>query len=215
MNAVFRISEPDSGDGSGSTPAVGMCETLPVSMVSFVNSSDAFIAQWIFDNGDSPVEVQVSLHPDGRIDMHARLPTELQQVVVLGNTGIYGEAERSEESMSMAGNHGFVYLTSDPCIDDWTGVTCGTVPWPPGQDECEAELDCESLGWNPDEYGTSDVCGSSLLQGLGGCAQGVDVTFATAAAQCNALGARLCSAEEILLGEGDFGNCGDDSERHA
>jgi hypothetical protein len=137
MNAVFRIPEPDSGDETA-----GICEHLPVSMVSVANSSDAFIVQWNFDGGDASVEVQVSIYPDGQLDMHARVPTELQQTISLGTTGIYGEAERSEESMSMAGSHGFVYVTSDPCIDDWTGVSCGTVPWPPGQDECEDELDC-------------------------------------------------------------------------
>ena len=50
-----------------------------------------------------------------------------------------------------------------------------------------------------------------MLQGLGGCAQGVNVTFSTSATQCSTLGARLCSAEELHLGEGDAAKCGDNS----
>eukprot|EP01043_Picozoa_sp_COSAG02_P011914 COSAG02_NODE_448_length_22102_cov_11.767032_1_plen_298_part_10 len=189
------------------------CVALPIVAVSTISTPDLLAVEWSFEaESEGPVTVQVSVHGSGDIDMHIRVTQSSEHAVTWNPGGIYGESEHREESIaSYSSNLGFEYLASDPCVNGWTGVGCGTSLWPPGQDDCERELSCASLRWNPDTNGHPDVCGSSALRGVGGCGQ--LVKYDTALELCASLGARLCTAEELLLNEGDAQECELDSPR--
>lgn len=93
------------------------------------------------------------------------------------------------------------------CIDGWQGVRCGTSLWPPGQDECEDELSCAALGWDPASRGHPGVCGSSALKGVGGCGPDSQTFYTGAERLCADLGARLCSVHELALDEANAAEC--------
>ena len=174
-----------------------------------------FEIQWHFEGTRDTAEpivadVQVKINPDGRIDMRWEAPSShvgvsrpVRLFGVVGSNEQSVEAETTEEPRS----RGFLYHSSDPCIDDWEGVQCGTSLWPPGQDECEDELSCAALGWDPAGHGQPGVCGSAALKGVGECGTESLTFHAEATALCADLGARLCSVHELSLDEANAREC--------
>ena len=77
-----------------------------------------------------------------------------------------------------------------------------TVLIPPAQADCAT---CDSLGW-PTAGGSDAVCAESD--------DGFDctntVTYTDADRQCSVIGARLCTADELVSGEGTGSGCGHD-----
>ncbi len=67
---------------------------------------------------------------------------------------------------------------------------------------------CGALGWNSG-YGTSNVCGESDGDDLGGCSN--EVSWHAAAGFCVAAGARLCTSEELKANETRGTGCGYDA----
>jgi len=67
---------------------------------------------------------------------------------------------------------------------------------------------CEELGWSATNFGDPTICGES--DGLLTCSGFVD--YATAQAQCAAIGARLCSVVELANNETRGTGCGYDAQ---
>eukprot|EP01051_Picozoa_sp_SAG22_P016420 SAG22_NODE_2316_length_2729_cov_4.330269_2_plen_227_part_01 len=96
-------------------------------------------------------------------------------------------------------------------MDGWSGVRCAKSSWPLGQDTCDEFLSCKALGWDSETHGRSNVCGASDLRGIGGCT--ASATVDAGERQCQSLGARLCTAEELGLNEGNSEDCALDTSR--
>lgn len=69
------------------------------------------------------------------------------------------------------------------------------------------------LGWSAQLHGSADVCGSSKLMSQVGSSDACvrEATFVEAEETCAGIGARLCTADEMMLGEGDPSACSYDS----
>jgi hypothetical protein len=99
------------------------CWQLPVLSVSTYNTSDVFQIQWYFEgtrdtNDLVAAEVQVTINPDGRIDMHMRSTApDVGASQPIGIFGVVGAAEQSVEADSTTEprpSRGFLYKSSDP-----------------------------------------------------------------------------------------------------
>lgn len=202
---VGVIPEVDCLDGRNQT---GSCLRLPVSSVSIsANGTSSVVVEWTFsgthDGQMVAATTQVEVYMSGNIRMNARFDQSVvapTHVHVRAPSGVtYGPPFEGGTSLL------FEYHSSDPCMDAWTGVQCGTTLWPVGQEDCGTALSCGALSWSAAALGQPDVCGASKLLGIGGCQE--PMTYDEAQATCNSLDARLCTADEVAHGEGNGVEC--------
>jgi hypothetical protein len=161
-------------------------------------------------------QVQVTLEPTGNLLVKGTNASQLWNRAVASVAAITDGRDISNWTTTTS--YGAValsinYLESDPCYDLWDGIECSQSDWPVGRNDCAERLDCAQLGWDPEIAGSATVCGTSTLLGLldssDMCMR--EASFVDATELCQEMGARLCTADELLQDEGDPSACGYDS----
>ena len=134
----------------------------------------------------------------------APVKCRLNQRIVVAGTDDAATPPVCVDTTAIHGPYGRPGLAVRCCADLECAGDAGPPPGPPlPEHPCRT---CEDLHWATED-GDPEVCGESD-DGIQ-CTTGVD--FAHAAATCNSIGTRLCTATELKLGEGRNTGCNHNS----